>query len=286
MNFSKGLLGVAVTAALLADTPSAHAATWATSNLNSSNMVVAYSPDYPNQVANAAAYWNNLAGTTVVGVTTDPSAASVTIKDVPVPDGDNTPNLALTFAPTGETDIYQQRITEQGADLQTVITHELGHSLGLDHDPASTLMAPSNGHLGGQAHDYQALKADLASHGREIDNPAFDGQQTSQAASSAAPASSAASASPEASTASSASETSSHTTTSQTARATRDEASTQAKQLATVETTPDQPKTFDAKVSTIAHNTTKRIVEGAMVVVGAVAGLFTAMARYSRTHID
>ena len=74
--------------------------------------------------------------------------------------------------------------------------------------------------------------------------------------------------------------------TSQTARATRDEASTQAKQLATVETTPDQPKTFDAKVSTIAHNTTKRIVEGAMVVVGAVAGLFTAMARYSRTHID
>ena len=147
-------------------------------------------------------------------------------------------------------------------------------------------MAPSNGHLGGQAHDYQALKADLASHGREIDNPAFDGQQTSQAASSAAPASSAASASPEASTASSASETSSHTTTSQIARATRDEASTQAKQLATVETTPDQPKTFDAKVSTIAHNTTKRIVEGAMVVVGAVAGLFTAMARYSRTHID
>ena len=116
----------------------------------------------------------------------------------------------------------------------------------------------------------------MASHGREIDNPAFDGQQTSQAASSAAPAS----------TASSASETSSHTTTSQTARATRDEASTQAKQLATVETTPDQPKTFDAKVSTIAHNTTKRIVEGAMVVVGAVAGLFTAMARYSRTHID
>lgn len=136
MNFSKGLLGVVVTAALLADTPSAHAVTWATSNLNSSNMVVAYSPDYPNQVANAAAYWNNLAGTTVVGVTTDPSAASVTIKDVPVPDGDNTPNLALTFAPTGETDIYQQRITEQGADLQTVITHELGHSLGLDHDPA------------------------------------------------------------------------------------------------------------------------------------------------------
>ncbi|WP_243677451.1 hypothetical protein [Weissella confusa] len=55
MNFSKGLLGVAVTAALLADTPSDHAVTWATSNLNSSNMVVAYSPDYPNQVANAAA---------------------------------------------------------------------------------------------------------------------------------------------------------------------------------------------------------------------------------------
>ena len=266
MNFSKGLLGVAVAATLLADTPPAHAVTWATSNLNSSNMVVAYSPDYPNQVANAAAYWNNLAGTTVVGVTSDPSAASVTIKDVPVPDGDNTPNLALNFAPTGETDIYQQRITEQGSDLQTVITHELGHSLGLDHDPASTLMAPSNGRLGGQAHDYEALKADLASHGREIDNPAFDAPQTSQAASSTAAASNAASAStvsqPESSVASSAAE-SSQTTTSRTARATRDDASTQSQQLTIIETTPDQPKTFDAKMSTVAHNTTKRIVEGA-----------------------
>ena len=289
MNFSKGLLGVAVAATLLADTPSAHAVTWATSNLNSSNMVVAYSPDYPNQVANAAAYWNNLAGTTVVGVTSDPSAASFTIKDVPVPDGDNTPNLALTFAPTGETDIYQQRITEQGSDLQTVITHELGHSLGLDHDPASTLMAPSNGRLGGQAHDYEALKADLASHGREIDNPAFDAPQTSQVASSTAATSNAASASsvsqPESSVASSAAE-SLQTTTSRTARATRDDASTQSQQLATIETTPDQPKTFDAKMSTVAHNTTKHIVEGAMIVVGTVAGLFTAMARYSRAHID
>lgn len=165
MNFSKGLLGVAVTAALLADTPSAHAVTWATSNLNSSNMVVAYSPDYPNQVANAAAYWNNLAGTTVVGVTTNPSAASVTIKDVPVPDGDNTPNLALTFAPTGETDIYQQRITEQGSDLQTVITHELGHSLGLDHDPASTLMVNRHHKLLAHLHQQLAL---LAPHLKQV----------------------------------------------------------------------------------------------------------------------
>lgn len=270
MNFSKGLLGVAVAATLLADTPSAHAVTWATSNLTSSNTVVAYSPDYPRQVADAASYWNNLAGTTVVGVTNDPSAASVTIKDVPVPDGDNTPNLALTFAPTGETDIYQQRITEEGADLQTVITHELGHSLGLDHDPASPLMAPSNGRLGDQAHDYVALKADLASHGRQIDNPAFDDKQASQAESN------------DASSATQASQP----TTSRTARASRDDASTQSQQLTTIETAPDQPKTFDAKMSTVTHNATKRIVESAMIVVGAVAGLFTAMARYSRTHID
>lgn len=285
MNFSKGLLGVAVAATLLADTPSAHAVTWATSNLNSSNTVVAYSPDYPSQVANAASYWNNLAGTTVVGVTNDPSAASVTIKDVPVPDGDNTPNLALTFAPTGETDIYQQRITEEGADLQTIITHELGHSLGLDHDPASTLMAPSNGRLGDQAHDYVALKADLASHGRQIDNPAFDDKQASQADSSSAPASAAATSQAESNDASSATQAS-QTTTSRTARASRDDASTQSQQLTTIETAPDQPKTFDAKMSTVTHNATKRIVESAMIVVGAVAGLFTAMARYSRTHID
>ena len=285
MNFSKGLLGVAVAAALLADTPSAHAVTWATSNQNSSNAVVAYSPDYPSQVANAASYWNNLAGTTVVGVTNDPSAASVTIKDVPVPDGDNTPNLALTFAPTGETDIYQQRITEEGADLQTVITHELGHSLGLDHDPAYTLMAPSNGRLGDQAHDYVALKADLASHGRQIDNPAFDDKQASQADSSSAPASAAATSQAESNDASSATQAS-QTTTSRTARASRDDASTQSQQLTTIETAPDQPKTFDAKMSTVTHNATKRIVESAMIVVGAVAGLFTAMARYSRTHID
>ncbi|MHC8518802.1 matrixin family metalloprotease [Weissella confusa] len=286
MKFIKGLAGIITATALLVNTTIADAATWAYSNLNASETVVAYSADYPAQTAAAAAYWNSLAGTTVVAVTNNQADATVTIEKKDTPAGDADPNVALTYAPNGITDIYPSRIASQGVDLQTVITHELGHSLGLDHDAGSTLMAPAGGQLGGQAHDYQALKADLASHGREIDNPAFDGQQTSQAASSAAPASSAASASSEASTASSASETSSQTTTSQTARATRDEASTQAKQLATVETTPDQPKTLDAKVSTIAHNTTKRIVEGAMVVVGAVAGLFTAMARYSRTHID
>lgn len=58
--------------------------------------------------------------------------------------------------------------------MQTVITHEMGHSLGLNHDPNSTLMAPTGGQLGGQAHDYEALKVDLTSHGREIDKAAFD----------------------------------------------------------------------------------------------------------------
>ncbi|MBJ7694372.1 hypothetical protein C6P08_06090 [Weissella confusa] len=169
--------------------------------------------------------------------------------------------------------------------MQTVITHELGHSLGLDHDLASTLMAPSNGRLGDQAHDYVALKADLASHGRQIDNPAFDDKQTSQADSSSAPASAAATSQAESNDASSATQAS-QTTTSRTARASRDDASTQSQQLTTIETAPDQPKTFDAKMSTVTHNATKRIVESAMIVVGAVAGLFTAMARYSRTHID
>ena len=83
------------------------------------------------------------------------------------------------------TDIYPSRIASQGVDLQTVITHELGHSLGLDHDAGSTLMAPAGGQLGGQAHDYQALKADLASHGRQLDNPAYEASTASSQTSAA-----------------------------------------------------------------------------------------------------
>ena len=169
MKFIKGLAGIITATALLVNTTIVDAATWAYSNLNASETVVAYSADYPAQTAAAAAYWNSLAGTTVVAVTNNQADATVTIEKKDTPAGDADPNVALTYAPNGITDIYPSRIASQGVDLQTVITHELGHSLGLDHDAGSTLMAPAGGQLGGQAHDYQALKADLASHGRQLD---------------------------------------------------------------------------------------------------------------------
>ncbi|WP_373892584.1 matrixin family metalloprotease [Weissella confusa] len=165
MKFIKGLASVVLATLVLANATIANAATWAYSNLNASDTVVAYSADYPAQTA-AAAYWNSLAGTTVVAVTNNQADATVTIEKKDTPAGDADPNVALTYAPNGITDIYPSRVATQGVDLQTVITHELGHSLGLDHDAGSTLMAPAGGQLGGQAHDYQALKADLASHGR------------------------------------------------------------------------------------------------------------------------
>ena len=187
MKFIKGLAGIITATALLVNTTIVDAATWAYSNLNASETVVAYSADYPAQTAAAAAYWNSLAGTTVVAVTNNQADATVTIEKKDTPAGDADPNVALTYAPNGITDIYPSRIASQGVDLQTVITHELGHYLGLDHDAGSTLMAPAGGQLGGQAHDYQALKADLASHGRQLDNPAYEATNSgasSQASSS------------------------------------------------------------------------------------------------------
>ncbi|WP_167711165.1 hypothetical protein [Weissella cibaria] len=41
---------------------------------------MAYSADYPAQTAQAAAYWNSLAGTTVVQVTNDSAAATVKVE--------------------------------------------------------------------------------------------------------------------------------------------------------------------------------------------------------------
>ena len=194
MKFIKGLAGIITATALLVNTTIVDAATWAYSNLNASETVVAYSADYPAQTAAAAAYWNSLAGTTVVAVTNNQADATVTIEKKDTPAGDADPNVALTYAPNGITDIYPSRIASQGVDLQTVITHELGHSLGLDHDAGSTLMAPAGGQLGGQAHDYQALKADLASHGRQLDNPAYEsansGASSQASSSSTTPASS------------------------------------------------------------------------------------------------
>lgn len=118
-------------------------------------------------------------------MTNNQADATVTIEKKDTPAGDADPNVALTYAPNGITDIYPSRIASQGVDLQTVITHELGHSLGLDHDAGSTLMAPAGGQLGGQAHDYQALKADLASHGRQLDNPAYEASTASSQTSAA-----------------------------------------------------------------------------------------------------
>lgn len=46
------------------------------------------------------------------------------------------------------------------------------------------LLAPAGGQLGGQAHDYQALKADLATHGRQFDNPAYEATKTASVSSS------------------------------------------------------------------------------------------------------
>ena len=66
MKFIKGLAGIITATALLVNTTIVDAATWAYSNLNASETVVAYSADYPAQTAAAAAYWNSLAGTTVV----------------------------------------------------------------------------------------------------------------------------------------------------------------------------------------------------------------------------
>lgn len=185
MKFFKGLASLALGTLVLANATIANAATWAYSNLNASHTVVAYSADYPTQTAAAAAYWNSIAGTTVVAVTNNQADATVTIEKKDTPAGDADPNVALTYAPNGITDIYPSRIASQGVDLQTVITHELGHSLGLDHDAGSTLMAPAGGQLGGQAHDYQALKADLASHGRQLDNPAYEASTASSQTSAA-----------------------------------------------------------------------------------------------------
>lgn len=185
MKFIKGLARLALGTLVLANATIANAATWAYSNLNASDTVVAYSADYPTQTAAAAAYWNSIAGTTVVAVTNNQADATVTIEKKDTPAGDADPNVALTYAPNGITDIYPSRIASQGVDLQTVITHELGHSLGLDHDAGSTLMAPAGGQLGGQAHDYQALKADLASHGRRLDNPAYEASTASSQTSAA-----------------------------------------------------------------------------------------------------
>ena len=183
MKFIKGLASVVLATLVLANATIANAATCAYSNLNASDTVVAYSADYPAQTA-AAAYWNSLAGTTVVAVTNNQADATVTIEKKDTPAGDADPNVALTYAPNGITDIYPSRVATQGVDLQTVITHELGHSLGLDHDAGSTLMAPAGGQLGGQAHDYQALKADLATHGRQLDNPAYEATKTASVSSS------------------------------------------------------------------------------------------------------
>ncbi|WP_270321680.1 matrixin family metalloprotease [Weissella confusa] len=185
MKFIKGLASLALGTLVLANATIANAATWAYSNLNASDTVVAYSADYPTQTAAAGAYWNSIAGTTVVAVTNNQADATVTIEKKDTPAGDADPNVALTYAPNGITDIYPSRIASQGVDLQTVITHELGHSLGLDHDAGSTLMAPAGGQLGGQAHDYQALKADLASHGRQLDNPAYEASTASSQTSAA-----------------------------------------------------------------------------------------------------
>lgn len=185
MKFIKELASLALGTLVLANATIANAATWAYSNLNASDTVVAYSADYPTQTAAAAAYWNSIAGTTVVAVTNNQADATVTIEKKDTPAGDADPNVALTYAPNGITDIYPSRIASQGVDLQTVITHELGHSLGLDHDAGSTLMAPAGGQLGGQAHDYQALKADLASHGRQLDNPAYEASTASSQTSAA-----------------------------------------------------------------------------------------------------
>ena len=127
MKFIKGLAGIITATALLVNTTIVDAATWAYSNLNASETVVAYSADYPAQTAAAAAYWNSLAGTTVVAVTNNQADATVTIEKKDTPAGDADPNVALTDAPNGITDIYPSRIASQGVDLQTVITHELGN---------------------------------------------------------------------------------------------------------------------------------------------------------------
>ncbi|WP_270275929.1 matrixin family metalloprotease [Weissella confusa] len=166
--------------------------------------------------------------------------------------------MALTYAPNGITDIYPSRIASQGVDLQTVITHELGHSLGLDHDAGSTLMAPAGGQLGGQAHDYQALKADLASHGRQLDNPAYEsansGASSQASSSSTTPASSQKATSTETAAVSEQKQPDTGTSTSATggtssqiagsATVTRDATSVKASPTtATVESLPEQTKT-------------------------------------------
>lgn len=47
MKFIKGLAGIITATALLVNTTIVDAATWAYSNLNASETVVAYSADYP-----------------------------------------------------------------------------------------------------------------------------------------------------------------------------------------------------------------------------------------------
>lgn len=54
MKFIKGLAGIITATALLVNTTIVDAATWAYSNLNASETVVAYSADYPAQTAAAA----------------------------------------------------------------------------------------------------------------------------------------------------------------------------------------------------------------------------------------
>ena len=80
MKFLKGLASLALGTLVLANPTIATAATWAYSNLNASDTVVAYSADYPTQTSAAAAYWNSLAGTTVVAVTNNQADATVTIE--------------------------------------------------------------------------------------------------------------------------------------------------------------------------------------------------------------
>ncbi|MGL4537233.1 MAG: hypothetical protein ACRCXR_00525 [Weissella cibaria] len=114
MRFIKVVLATSLTVASLPFGQSVHAVTWEYSNLDSQGEVVAYSADYPAQTAQAAAYWNSLAGTTVVQVTNNPAAATVKVEKQETATGDTDPNVALTYAPDGITDVCPARIATQG----------------------------------------------------------------------------------------------------------------------------------------------------------------------------
>ena len=320
MRFIKVVLATSLTVASLPFGQSVHAVTWEYSNLDSQGEVVAYSADYPAQTAQAAAYWNSLAGTTVVQVTNNPAAATVKVEKQETATGDTDPNVALTYAPDGITDVYPARIATQGVDLQTVITHEMGHSLGLNHDPNSTLMAPAGGQLGGQAHDYEALKADLASHGREIDNAAFDAPQSTsvaesstvtESASVSAPASSAitsdramsstknrassamtvateSTATSKAVASAAATSLSRATSVSEASSSQSSQSSVSTPERITAKTVASESKTTTLS-QTVADTTAvvkQTVVEVVAVMVAAVAGVTAAIARFQRQHID